>query len=146
VKASAAAPVPVAQRTSPEPIADRGSAVAEFSLVSVLLVLLVLAVAQVAVYLWVRNVTAAAAADGARFAAPADAASATGADRAQLLLEQSVGAGTVDRISCSSSEVPGDGGLVLVEVRCAGRIPVFFAPLGHPLPLDVTGRAIKETP
>jgi Flp pilus assembly protein TadG len=50
---------------------DRGSAVVEFVLVSLLIMLLLLAVLQVAVYVHVRNVVTASAQEGARYAANA---------------------------------------------------------------------------
>ena len=51
---------------------ERGSAVVDFVLVSVLILALLLAVLQVAVYVHVRNVVAASAQEGARYAANAD--------------------------------------------------------------------------
>ena len=58
---------------------ERGSAVVDFVLVSVLIVILLLAVLQVAVYVHVRNVVTASAQEGARFAAHADVDSSLGA-------------------------------------------------------------------
>ena len=62
---------------------ERGSAVVDFVLVSVLIVVLLLAVLQVAVYVHVRNVVTASAQEGARYAANADVDSRAGcgADR-----------------------------------------------------------------
>ena len=34
--------------------------------------------------------------------------------------------------------------IALVVVRCAGSVPSLLAGLGNLLPLDVTGRAVKE--
>jgi hypothetical protein len=34
--------------------------------------------------------------------------------------------------------------LTLVVVRCSGSVPTMFAALGNLLPLEVTGRAVKE--
>jgi hypothetical protein len=48
---------------------ERGAAVVDFVLMSVLLVMLLFAVLQVAVYFYARNVVAASAADAARYAA-----------------------------------------------------------------------------
>jgi Flp pilus assembly protein TadG len=125
------------------PTGDAGSAVVEFVLVSVLLVLLLLAVAQVAVYLHVRAVTTASAAEGARYAANADVTAEAGAARAEDVLGRGVGAGTANRLRCAASDTGGGG---LVAVRCAGTLPVFFAPLGGVLPVDVTGHALEEGP
>ena len=57
---------------------ERGSAVVDFVLVSLLIVALLLAVLQVAVYVHVRNVVTASAQEGARYAANADVDSAAG--------------------------------------------------------------------
>ena len=49
------------------PAGDSGAAAVEFALVSILLIALLLAVVQVGIYLHVRNIVAASAAEGARF-------------------------------------------------------------------------------
>jgi hypothetical protein len=38
----------------------------------------------------------------------------------------------------------GRQGLTLVVVRCTGAVPALLASLGNLLPLEVTGRAVKE--
>lgn len=116
---------------------EEGAAVAEFALVSVLLIFLFLAVAQVAVYLHVRNVVTASAAEGARYAANADVPAEAGGPRAEDLVRTSVN----QDIACTSRlQRP------VVVVECAGAIPVFFAPLGRLLPLRTSARAIEEAP
>jgi Flp pilus assembly protein TadG len=65
---------------------DRGAAVAEFAMISVLLVFLLFSVLQVAVYCYVRNVVAASPADGARFAAAASVDYVRGGFRASDLV------------------------------------------------------------
>jgi hypothetical protein len=117
--------------------------VVEFVLVSVLLVLLLLAVAQVAVYLHIRAVVTASAAEGARYAANADVAPDAGAARAEDLLGRGMGTGAARRIRCAAGGPDADG---LVAVRCGGALPVFFVPLGGVLPVDVTGHALEEGP
>ena len=57
---------------------ERGSAVVDFVMVSLLIVALLLAVLQVAVYVHVRNVVTASAQLGARYAANADVDSSAG--------------------------------------------------------------------
>jgi hypothetical protein len=118
--------------------------VVEFVLVSVLLVLLLLAVAQVAVYLHIRAVTTASAAEGARYAANADVPAEAGAARAQDLLGRGVGTQAARRLRCTTPDGPAADGFA--SVRCAGTLPVFFAPLGGVLPVDVTGHALEEGP
>ncbi len=125
---------------------DDGSATLEFSLVAVLLLMLLLAIAQVAVYLHIRNVAVASAAEGARYAANADVPPEDGAARTRDILARAVGSGTAGRLSCEGSAEAGPDGTEVAVVRCAGALPVFFAPLGELLPLDVTGHAIEEAP
>ena len=124
--------------------ADKGSAVVEFALVSIVLVVLLLAVLQVAIYVYVRNVVAASAAEGARYGADADVDSGVGGPRARDLVASSVGRRVAGQVPCAATEEPGAGGTTLVAVRCRGRLSVFFAPLGRSLPVDVTGRSLKE--
>ncbi len=123
---------------------DDGSAVVEFALVSVLLVMLLLGVLQVGVYLHIRNVVAASAAEGARYGANTDVDEYQGGLRATDIIGKALGPRTAGRVPCSATSQAGAGGTTLVAVRCRGALPVFFAPLGKLLPLDVTARALKE--
>jgi len=123
---------------------DEGSAVVEFALVSVLLVMLLLGVLQVGVYLHIRNVVSASAAEGARHGANADVDLQEAGPRASDIIARSLGPTTAARVPCSTSAQPGAGGSTLVAVRCRGALPVFFAPLGKVLPMDVTARALRE--
>ena len=68
-------------RPAPTDDGERGSAVVDFVLVSMLIVTLLLAVLQVAVYVHVRNVVTASAQEGARYAANADVDSGAGPAR-----------------------------------------------------------------
>jgi hypothetical protein len=49
-------------------------------------------------------------------------------------------------LACTSGEKPDSSGLTLVVVRCSGSVsvPARLASLGNLLPLEVTGRAVKE--
>jgi Flp pilus assembly protein TadG len=116
----------------------------EFSLVAVLLLMLVLGILQIAVYLHVRNVAAASAAEGARYAANADVTEAAGADRAHMILASGVGQATAAHLSCSGALDEGPDGIVVSSVRCTGAIPVFFVPLGELLAIDVSGHSVEE--
>jgi hypothetical protein len=113
-------------------------------LVSVLILALLLAVLQVAVYVHVRNVVVASAQEGARYAANADVASDVGAARTVQIVGQATSGRTARGLSCTSGEEPDPSGLTLVVVRCSGSVPTLFAALGDLLPLNVTGRAVKE--
>jgi Flp pilus assembly protein TadG len=124
---------------------ERGSAVVEFVLVSVLIVVLLLAVLQVAVYVHVRNVVTASAQEGARYAANADVDSSLGAGRTVEVVAGATSQQTAAGLSCTSAEETDPSGLTLVVVRCAGAVPSLLADLGNLLPLEVTGRAVKES-
>jgi Flp pilus assembly protein TadG len=137
----------VASRTvGPEGDSERGSAVVDFVMISVLITTLLLAVLQVAVYVHVRNVVTASAQEGARYAANADVVSAVGAPRTLEIVAAATSQQTADGLTCTSAEEADATGLTLVAVRCAGSVPALLAVLGNLLPLEVTGRAVKEGP
>ena len=124
--------------------ADRGAAVVEFVLVTVPLLFLLLAVLQVAVYLHLRNVVVASAAEGARYGAAADRSTRDAGPLAELVLAQGVSERTAAGVACAAAEEAGAGGAVLVVVRCRGSVPALVRVLGPVLPVDVTARALKE--
>jgi Flp pilus assembly protein TadG len=134
------------QRPAHHDDGERGSAVVEFVLVSLLIVVLLLAVLQVAVYVHVRNVVTASAQEGARYAANADVDSGAGAGRAVEVVARATSEQTAKGLACTSVEELDATGLPLVVVRCSGSVPALLAALGNLLPLEVTGRAVKETP
>ncbi|MDK3258104.1 TadE family protein [Blastococcus capsensis] len=123
---------------------ERGSAVVDFVLVSMLIVTLLLAVLQVAVYVHVRNVVTASAQEGARYAANADVASSAGAGRTVEIVARATSVQTAEGLACTSAEEADPSGATLVVVRCSGSVPSLLAVLGNLLPLEATGRAMKE--
>lgn len=126
---------------------DRGSAVVEFCLMSVLLVMLLFAVVQVAAVFYVRSVASAAAADGARYAANAGVPAQAGAERATALLGQALSPGMARRLPCAGGLVAEAGsGLVTAEVRCRGTIKSVFLPIGALMTVDVSGQSLKDDP
>ena len=125
---------------------ERGSAVVDFVFVSVLIVTLLLAVLQVAVYVHVRNVVTASAQAGARFAANADVDSRLGAARTVEIVARATTAQTARGLTCTSAEEPDAAGVTLVVVHGSGSVPSLLAGLGNLLPLEGTGRALKEEP
>ena len=137
--------MPAELRNGTQDGGERGSAVVEFVLVSVLIVVLLLAVLQVAVYVHVRNVVTASAQEGARYAANADVDSSLGAGRTVEVVAGATSDQTASGLSCTSAEETDPSGLTLVVVRCTGAVPSLLADLGNLLPLEVTGRAVKET-
>ncbi|WP_347059669.1 TadE/TadG family type IV pilus assembly protein [Blastococcus sp. HT6-30] len=123
---------------------ERGSAVVDFVMVSLLIVALLLAVLQVAVYVHVRNVVTASAQEGARYAANADVGSAPGAARTVEIVAAATSVRTAQGMACTSEEELDTSGATLVVVRWSGSVPSLLAALGDVLPLEVTGRAMKE--
>jgi hypothetical protein len=113
-------------------------------MVSILIVTLLLAVLQVAVYVHVRNVVTASAQEGARYAANADVDSSLGAARTVEIVAGATSQQTADGLNCTSVEEADPSGLTLVVVECTGSVPALLASLGNLLPLEVTGRSIKE--
>jgi Flp pilus assembly protein TadG len=134
----------VADRRSLTDDGDRGSAVVDFVMVSTLIVGLLLAVLQAAVYVHVRNVVTASAQEGARYAANADVDSAAGAARTVQVVARATSTQTAEGLACTSAEEVDASGLTLVVVRCSGSVTSLLAVLGNLLPLEVTGRAVKE--
>ena len=118
---------------------ERGSAVAEFTMVAGLLVVLVLSVMQLALALHVRATVADAAAEGARHASLVGADTAAGVVRTRQLITTAIGAQYAEQISASTATV---AGLETIEIRVAAPLPVFG--LIGPTALEVTGHAPVE--
>ena len=123
---------------------DRGAAVVEFTLVSILLVTLFVMIMQVGLVLHTRNVMVSAAQEGARFAANADRSGADGVERTRRALRESLGADLVDRtaITVAPQTTTGSGAPV-VGIRVQGPLPFLFADIG-PLEITVEGHALDE--
>ncbi|HEV7192713.1 MAG TPA: TadE/TadG family type IV pilus assembly protein [Jatrophihabitantaceae bacterium] len=124
---------------------DRGASAVEFVMMSVLLVMLLFAVLQVAVYVYVRNVVAASAADGARFAASSGADIASGGEHASGGIRAGLSQAAAARIACvSRRSLDSDSGLATVAVRCRGRLRPILLPVGLRFRVDVTASALQE--
>ncbi len=121
---------------------DRGSAVVEFVLVSVLVVFVVLALVQVAFALYVRNTLVAAAAEGARFGASAGRTPDDAALHTQRLIEMTLPPGYSDDVSAGVELVAGVPSVV-VEVRAAVPLVAWFGPAEG---ITARGHAMSETP
>ncbi|WP_308084715.1 TadE family protein [Agromyces mediolanus] len=120
---------------------ERGSAVAEFAMVAMLLTVLALAVIQLALALHVRNTVLDAASEGARFAALAGAAPDAGALRTRELITTAVGAAYATEIEQVRVEREG---VELARVTVRAALPVLGL-LGPPGSLEVSGHAAIET-
>lgn len=119
---------------------ERGSAVAEFTMVAGLLVALVLSVLQLSLGLHVRATLADAAAEGARHASLVGADAGAGVARTRELITAALGAGYAQRVTAATATV---AGLETIEVRVAAPLPVLG--LVGPVALEVTGHAPLES-
>lgn len=119
---------------------ERGSAVVDFLLVSVLLTLVVLAVAQLALALHVRTLLTDAASEGARYAALYGSDLESGRQRVADLIEMTLPHGYSDDIV---ADLTTDAGVTLVSMKVTAPLPVigFFGLAGG---VTVTGRAVAE--
>lgn len=123
--------------------ADAGAAPVDFVLVGSLLTLFFLALLQVGIDLYVRNVLADCAADGARYAANADVLDpAAAAARTDALIASALGRRyTAATVSAGETAVAGQP---VVTVTVSARLPLlaWFLPMGPAV--HVTGHALHE--
>lgn len=119
---------------------ERGAAVADFTMVSVLVVGVFLAVFQLGLALHTRNTLISCASEGARLGARADAVAGQGVSRTQSLISASLSTHYARHVSSRESVVEG---VRVVEVRVVAPVPVLglFGPDDR---LDVVGRAFAE--
>lgn len=131
-----------ARRTlaAPRPFRESGSAVAEFAMVSGLVMFVFLAVMQIGLALHVRNTLTLAASEGARAAARLDATPQMGIDRARSMTTAALSERFARDISTSTASVDG---VQVVVVTIRAPIPL-VGPIG-PEVLTVTGRAFEES-
>lgn len=117
---------------------EAGSAVAEFTLVTTLLVLIVAGLLQLALALHVRNTLISCAAAGARVAASEDRDGADGVARAQAMARDALG--DYDVLVTSRDDV--SDGVPVVVVTISAPIPAIG--LWGWGSLTVEGRAFRE--
>jgi Flp pilus assembly protein TadG len=121
---------------------ESGSAVVEFVGVIALLLLLFLVIFQIGVVLHIRNVMAAAAAEGARYAANADRTDEEGAERAREAIATGLSDELAKSMTVTAAPSPDDPGVV--EVTITGPAPLFVPKL-HPFRITVHGHALEES-
>lgn len=122
------------------PGGERGSAVADFTMVSALVAVLFVAVFQLGLALHIRNTLISCAAEGARLGARTNADPDDGAARARELIRSSL----ADRYARQvTARVVDAGGVQAVAVEVVAPLPV-IGPLGPDGRLRVTGRAFLE--
>jgi Flp pilus assembly protein TadG len=120
---------------------ERGAAVADFAMVSVLVLVLFLAVFQLGLALHTRNTLISCASEGARLGARADAAPGEGVRRTQALVSESLSPRYARTVTSREAVV---GGVRVIEVRVVAPVPVLGL-LGPGDRLDVVGRAFAES-
>ncbi len=119
---------------------ERGAAVADFTMVSVLVVAVFLAVFQLGLALHTRNTLISCASEGARLGARADAVAGQGVSRTQSLISASLSSRYARQVSSRQTVVEG---VRVIEVRVVAPVPVIGL-LGPEDRLDVVGRAFLE--
>lgn len=119
---------------------DRGSAIVEFTLVSVLLTVLFLALLQLGLALHVRNTLTASAAEGARYAANADRSPEQGAEVTRSLIRDSLADSFARGVTSGQETV---GGVPTVFVQVEATLPLVGL-LGPPRGIRVRGHALDE--
>lgn len=119
---------------------ERGSAVVDFVLVSLVLVPLVLGIMQVALVMFVRNTLASAASEGARFGATIDRSPADGAARTRRQVRAAVADRFARDVTARDTKVDGVPGVV---VHVHAVVPA-LGWWGPGVSLDIDGHAVKE--
>jgi Flp pilus assembly protein TadG len=129
------------RRSTSLPRDERGSAVAEFALVAVVLVPLFFAVLQLAFVWHVKTTITSAASQGARYAAAYDRSLADGERRTADVIDVALGSAVVDEARASETQV---GGQRVVEVVVRAQVPTlgFWGPS---ITVEGIGHAVKET-
>ena len=120
---------------------ERGAAVADFALVSTLVLAVFLAVFQLGLALHTRNMLISCASEGARAGARADAVPGQGVARTEALITRSLSRAYARRVTSREAVV---SGVRVVEVRVVAPVPVLGL-LGPADRLDVVGRAFVES-
>jgi Flp pilus assembly protein TadG len=119
---------------------ERGSAVVDFVLVSLVLVPLVLGIMQVALVMFVHNTLASAASEGARFGATIDRTPGDGADRTRQQIRGAVADRFAQDVTARDTSVDGVAGVV---VHVHAVVPALGL-WGPGVSVDVDGHAVKE--
>jgi Flp pilus assembly protein TadG len=120
---------------------DRGSAVAEFTMVGALLTVLTLSVLQLGLALHIRNTVQDAAAEGARYGALADHTPADGIQRTRDLIQLAIGRDYAQNVTVAGGSWMGHPA-VTITVRT--RLPLVGL-VGIDGAMEVSGHAAVET-
>ncbi|MGA8846769.1 MAG: TadE/TadG family type IV pilus assembly protein [Nocardioides sp.] len=121
---------------------QRGAAVVDVVLVIMVLVPLVLGIIQVALVMHVRNTLAAAASEGARYAATQGGTSSAAVARTRRQIEAGTSSDFAQDVDVRRVII---GGLPTVEVIVSARVPALGLS-GPGVDLIVEGHAVAELP
>lgn len=119
---------------------QRGSAIADFALVSVVLVPLFFGVLQLALIWHVKTTLTSAASEGARYGAAYNRSVDDGRHRTSAVIADVFGAGFADRVSAGETSI---GGQPAVEIGVRAEVPV-LAFWGPTVTVEAQGHAVKE--
>jgi TadE-like protein len=124
---------------------ERGSALIEFTMMSVLLVFVLFGVLQVAALVFVRSIVASAASEGAHYAGGVGVDPGDGGARAAELIRQAFGSKAATRVHCSGRSAADPATSVrTATVVCDGRITSIFLPIGALVELHVHAESFAE--
>jgi Flp pilus assembly protein TadG len=128
------------RRTASARRSQDGSAIADFALVSVVLVPLFFGILQLALVWHVKTTLTSAASEGARYGAAYDRTTLDGQRRTSAVIDETFGTDFRDEVTASDSTVSGQPG---VEVDVSAQVPMlgFWGPT---ITVEVTGHAVKE--
>jgi Flp pilus assembly protein TadG len=121
---------------------ERGSAVVDFVLVSMVVVPLFLGLLQLGLFLYVRNMMTAAASDGARHAATADRGPEDGVARTEERIGRAVSSRLVDSVRFEETEIDGQPAVAIVVDAHLPALGLW----GPSVDFTVRGHGIEEQP
>jgi Flp pilus assembly protein TadG len=119
---------------------ERGSAIVDFVIVTVVLVPLFLGILQLALVLHVRNTLTSAASEGARYAATSDRGPADGAAKTREQIRGALAASYADDVVAQPIDLGGAPG---VEVVVRAEVPALGL-AGMAVEIEVRGTAVEE--
>lgn len=119
---------------------ERGSAIADFALVSVVLVPLFFGVLQLALVWHVKTTLTSAASEGARYGAAYNRTPADGQQRTTTVINQVFGTDLGDDVSAADVSINGQPA---VQVDVTADVPV-LAFWGPTITVEAHGHAVKE--
>lgn len=119
---------------------QRGSAIADFALVSVVLVPLFFGVLQLALVWHIKTTLTSAASEGARYGAAYNRTASDGQQRTTTVIDEVFGGDFADKVSAADVTLNGQPA---VEVDIRADVPV-LAFWGPTITVEARGHAVKE--